>query len=195
MRKIYIIALVVCILLISGCSSEKEEKKVTLSEEGEWQADKYVLLEYNFKFKKPESWRTLLPSEINDIFGSGSSDYYKMIVVNNTNRVIISIFFEDNKGMEQEEYLESIQKGMEKEEAVTYQFDEPDLQVVGGMEFAVMQSKISSGGQDGMLSDQLYMVHEQGERILCINIKYEKEYKEVVKSMLEENFLSNLDEE
>lgn len=177
------------ILLLGGCGDEKEEPGIiSLDEKGEWQKNSYVLSEYNFTFWKPEAWTRLLPSEISSIFGEGASDYYKMIVVNNTQKIIVSLFFEDSQGAAQEEYIKNIQEKMEKEEGVTYQFEESEVEVIGGIEFVRLNSSIAAGGEEGALSNQINLVHEQGDRMLCINIKYDSTYQEAVNTMITDYF-------
>lgn len=58
-----------------------------------------MLKEYFLAFDRPENWEAMLPSEIEDVFGPGSSEKYKMIVVNNTQQVIVSMFLRTPAGL------------------------------------------------------------------------------------------------
>lgn len=182
--------------LLLGCNRGQKEKKeekseeagITIGEEGEWQGERYVLKEYFLAFDRPENWEAMLPSEIEDVFGPGSSEKYKMIVVNNTQQVIVSMFFEDSGGLEQNAYMKEVQKKLEKESGITYQFDKITTAMVGGMEFSELDSKITDGGEEGALSNQINLAHQQGERVLCINVRYDEKYEQVVRDMLEKQF-------
>lgn len=187
-------------LLPAGCGGKNEEAKeeeesvegvVTIGEDGEWQGDTYVLKEYFFAFHKPENWDALLPSEIDDVFGEGSSEKYKMIVVNNTQQVIVSMFFADSGGLSQGSYMEGIQKKMEEESGVTYEFGSVQTVMVGDMEFSELDSEITEGGEEGALSNQISLGHQQGNRMLCINVRYDGQYEEVVRDMLENDFANS----
>ena len=185
--------------LLAGCSSgdDKKDKKkdeeagITISEEGEWQGDSYVLKEYFLAFNKPESWHAMLPGEIEDVFGPGSSDQYKMIVVNNTQELIVSMFFEDSGGLDQNAFMKGVQEKMEKESGVTYKFESVKTAMVGGMEFSELASKIVSGGEKEALSNQINLAHQQGDRMLCINVKYNEKYEQVARDMLEKQFVNS----
>ncbi len=194
MNKRLLWMIIFCCVMLSGCAGEAEpeveediDEEIVLSEAGEWQGNTYVIPGYYLAFDKPDNWVRLLPGEIDELFGEGSSEYYKMIVVNNTNKIIITMFFEDNNGLEQEEYLESVREVMEKE-TTAYSFQEVYTDEIAGMEFALMWSQIEGEVKEGALSNQVYLVHEQGERVLCINIKYDQEYESVVQNVLEEKF-------
>lgn len=84
--------------------------------------------------------------------------------------------------------MKEVQKKLEKESGITYQFDKITTAMVGGMEFSELDSKITDGGEEGALSNQINLAHQQGERVLCINVRYDEKYEQVVRDMLEKQF-------